>query len=284
MTSFNYYAPSTLENAFELIDRYGSEGRILAGGTDLLVRIKTGRIAPRAVIDIKHIPGLNSGIQFEGGQVVIGALSLMADIQDDPSLKQQFPALSEAAASVGSVQIRNRATLAGNLCNASPAADTAPALLIYKAKVKLAGRDGSRILPLEQFILGPGKTALQTGELVESILIPIPSSDQTAAFQRLTRRKGVDLATINVCCQVFNSGLVRFAIGASGPVPFVVEDASGQLVDPNVTSESKKQILHTLMEAAVPISDVRASREYRQAMLVVLAWRTLQISIERLNS
>ena len=203
MTSFSYHAPTTLDNAFDLIEQFGSDARIMAGGTDLLVRIKTGRVTPSAVIDIKHIAGLDSGISLDGTDLRIGALTLMADLQDDSLVKRNFIALAESAASVGSVQIRNRATIAGNLCNASPAADTAPALLVYGAKVKLSNKVGSRILPLGEFILGPGKTALAPGELLEAVLIPIPSEPQAAAFCRLTRRKGVDLATINVCCQVF---------------------------------------------------------------------------------
>ncbi len=284
MTSFSYHAPTTLDNAFELMDQFGSDARIMAGGTDLLVRIKTGRVAPMAVIDIKHIAGLNSGIVMEGADLRIGALTLMADLQDDPLVKRHFLALAESAASVGSVQIRNRATLAGNLCNASPAADTAPALLVYGAKVRLSNRTGSRILPLNEFILGPGKTALASGELLEAVLIPIPVEPQSAAFCRLTRRKGVDLATINVCCQVFNHGIARFAVGAAGPVPFVVENTTGELVDPKIDLVSKNHILQNLMEAALPISDVRASREYRQAMLVVLARRALESALTRLHS
>ncbi len=284
MTSFSYHAPLTLETTFDLLERYGADARIMAGGTDLLVRIKTGRIAPRAVIDIKHIADLNASVVLAKDRVEIGSLALMADLQNDPILKRHFLALLEAAASVGSVQIRNRATLAGNLCNASPAADTAPALLIYNALVNLASRKGLRALPLRQFILGPGKTALEAGELVSSITIPLPAADQAAVFSRLTRRKGVDLATINLCCQVFKSGLVRFAIGAAAPVPFLVEETSGRLVDPSLDPEIKDQLLRGLMESAAPISDVRASRDYRQAMLVVLARRALAESLKRLNS
>jgi len=284
MTSFTYHAPSTLETTFDLLERYGVDARLMAGGTDLLVRIRTGRFAPNVIIDIKHVADLNARIALTADQVEIGSLALMADLQSDPVIKRYFPALVEAASSVGSVQIRNRATLAGNLCNASPAADTAPSLLIYGACVKLSSRKGLRILPLDQFILGPGKTALQLGELVRSVVIPLPADGQAATFERLTRRKGVDLATVNVCCQVFESGLVRFAVGAAGPVPFIVEEAESQLVDPALDSMIKKQILNDLMSAAAPISDVRASREYRQAMLVVLARRALERSLERLNS
>lgn len=284
MTKFSYNAPTTLDNAFELMNQFGPDARIMAGGTDLLVRIKTGRVTPSVLIDIKHIEQLNSKIFIDGSNISIGALTLMADLQDDPLVKKYFIALAEAAASVGSVQIRNRATLAGNLCNASPAADTAPALLVYGAKVRLSNRMGSRILPLHEFILGPGKTALAPGELLVAVLVPIPSEPQAAAFCRLTRRKGVDLATINVCCQVLNSGITRFAVGAAGPVPFVVENAKGDLADPNIDLDKKMFILQNVMEAALPISDVRASREYRQAMLAVLARRALETALARLYS
>lgn len=282
--SFNYFAPKNVRSALEIWEKYGSDARYMAGGTDLLVRIKSGRVAPRAVIDIKNICELAGRIEENGNFYEIGALTLMADIQYSARLNELYPALVEAASSVGSVQIRNRATLAGNICNASPAADTAPALLIYKAWVSVTGPSGLRVLPLDQFIVGPGKTALLPGELVESLLIPLPTEKQAAAFERLTRRKGVDLATINVCAQVTETGVTRVAVGAAGPVPFVVNDESGLLADPAASKESKQRLLREMMLKASPISDVRASQEYRQAMLAVLAGRALERAISRYNA
>lgn len=266
------------------MQQYASSYRLLAGGTDLLVRLRSGRINPSAVIDIKGIPDLQDGIQQTADSITLGGLTLMATLESDPLIKRYFPALAEAAHNVGSVQIRNRATIAGNICNASPAADTAPPLLIYDATVHCVSPNGSRILPLHEFITGPGRTALTSNELVKEIILPIPSNDQAAAFTRLTRRKGVDLATINLCCQVSTLGMTRFALGAVGPVPFIVEDGDSFLSSSEVSAEDKKHRIKALMEQATPITDVRASKEYRQAMLTVLGQRALTMALERLQA
>ncbi len=284
MNSFQYYSPTNLQQAFSLMGEFGRDARVLAGGTDLLVRIKIGRATPKAVIDIKGVAEIGDSIAKSEGNVHIGALTPMAVIQYAPIINQNFPALVEAVSNIGSVQIRNRATIAGNLCNASPAADSAPSLLIYGASVKLISPLGERILPLPEFILGPGKTALKPNELVKEVILPIPDRNQGAAFYRMTRRKGVDLATINLCCQVHSDGVVRFALGAAGPVPFIVEDTSGLLVSKSSSIEDKKALLAHLMESAKPIGDIRASKEYRMAMLVVLGQRALEAAISRLEN
>jgi CO/xanthine dehydrogenase FAD-binding subunit len=284
MQTFSYHRPHDLQTFFDLICQFDSNVHLLAGGTDLLVRLKSGRVTPRVVIDIKGIQELDGSIQQESDFVCIGGLGLMATLETDPAIQRFFPALAEAVHHVGSVQIRNRATIAGNLCNASPAADSAPALLIYNAQVKCISPQGERLLPLHDFILGPGKTALARDELVKSIVIPIPPKTQGAAFARLARRRGVDLATINLCCQVTTSGLTRFALGAVGPVPFVVEEPDRVLASTSISAEQKKARIAQLMERATPISDVRASKEYRQAMLTVLGQRALSTALDRLQA
>ncbi len=284
MRSFTYHRPENLNTLFELIQQYRPDFRLLAGGTDLLVRLKSGRITPEAVIDIKGIPDLQGGIQQTNDSLIIGGLTLMAVLESDPLIKNLFPALAEAVHNVGSVQIRNRATIAGNICNASPAADSAPALLIYNAQVNCISPRGERLLPLHQFITGPGRTALASDELVKEIVLPLPPANQAAAFYRLTRRKGVDLATINLCCQVSTTGLTRFALGAVGPVPFIVEEKEGLLARTDVSIEEKHDLIDALMQKAAPITDVRASREYRQAMLTVLGKRALSMALERLRA
>jgi carbon-monoxide dehydrogenase medium subunit len=208
----------------------------------------------------------------------------MADIESDARVRAHFPALVEAASTVGSIQIRNRATLAGNICHASPAADTAPALLVYGAEVNLASARGTRRLPLAEFFLGPGRTALKPAELVTSIDLPLVNERHGAAFARLTRRRGVDLATINLCCRVDAGGRTRFAYGAVGPHPFLVADDSGLLADPKASDAARDEVLLRLLTQASPISDVRGSREYRRAMLLVMSRRALHTSIERLSA
>ncbi len=175
MNTFLYARPENFDEVLGLLTEYGPDARLLAGGTDLLVRIRKGHFSPRLVIDIKKVKRLRSDIQNTGSFIRIGALTVMADIVDNQLVRRYFPALAEAAGTVGSVQIRNRATLAGNICNASPAADTAPALLVYEASANLASKDGCRSVPIQDFFVGPGKTILQRGEIVESIDLPIPS-------------------------------------------------------------------------------------------------------------
>jgi CO/xanthine dehydrogenase FAD-binding subunit len=284
MQTFSYHRPADIQTLFTLMQQCAHEYRLLAGGTDLLVRLKSGRISPKAIIDIKDITLLQEGIRQDGNSFVIGALTLMAEIESHPGIQQYFPALVEAVHTVGSVQIRNRASIAGNLCNASPAADSAPALLIYKAIVTCISQKGERQVPLKEFFVGPGRTVLAEDELVKEIILPIPSANQAAAFTRLTRRKGVDLATINLCCQVNTSGATRFALGAVGPVPFIVEEAEGMLTSTTTSPEEKKACIAKLMEKASPISDVRASKEYRQAMLTVLGQRALTAALQRLKA
>jgi CO/xanthine dehydrogenase FAD-binding subunit len=190
----------------------------------------------------------------------------------------------EAAASVGTVQIRNRGTIGGNVCNASPAADTLPPLFVYEAEVTINGSKGQRTLPIRDFLLGPGKTILAEGEILSSLEIPLPTTAEGSGFSRMTRRWGADLAVINICCRVLAStNTVLFAVGAAAPVPFVVVDDSGLLLSPSASDKSKHTQIESLMTAASPIDDVRASKEYRQGMLVVLAERTLARAIERLG-
>jgi carbon-monoxide dehydrogenase medium subunit len=199
-------------------------------------------------------------------------------------MRHHFPALVEAARVVGSVQIRNRATLAGNICNASPAADTAPPLLIFEAVVNLFSKAGRRAVPIAEFLTGPGRTVLERGEIVESIDLPLPPRPSGAAFGRVTRRYGVDLATINLCCLVTASGQARLAYGAAGPRPFLVRDESGVLTNPDGDPGAWDPVLRRLLEQASPISDVRSSRDYRQAMLLVMSRRALRAAIERMRN
>ena len=282
MRSFRYARPGSLPEAVALLDQYGPEAKILAGGTDLLVRIRTGHTLPEMVIDLKRVAAVVAGITEIDSRLRFSALTTMTDILRDRRVKRHFPALADAAHVVGSVQIRNRATLAGNICNASPAADTAPALLVYGAIVNIRGTAGRRSVPLSEFFIGPGKTALNRGEIVESIDLPLPPQRTGAAFGRLTRRWGVDLATINLCCTVEASGRARFAFGSAGPRPVLVEDVSGVLVDPAADSQEKDAVLRRLISHTSPRTDVRGGRDYREAMLLVMSRRALLSAISRL--
>ena len=276
MRPFEYERPSTLDDAFELLSAPDGGARALAGGTDLLVGVRNGAIRPRVVVDLKHIGELAPVIRAGEEALSIGANAVLTQLTGSCDLRRDFPALVESAAVVGSIQIRHRATLAGNLCNASPAADTVPALLAYGAEVAIRGPGGERRVSVEDFVLGPRETVLTGGEIVTSIIVPAPEPGTGAAFARLTRRRGVDLAILSVCCLVDPDGEVRFGLGAVGPRPFLVRDRASACV-----GSAADERLAALVAEASPITDVRAGRDYRQAMITVLARRTLATAIER---
>jgi CO/xanthine dehydrogenase FAD-binding subunit len=284
MQPFQYERPSTLSDVFDLFDDHGPEASVLAGGTDLIVALRNRTLRPKVVVDLKRVAELRSGISESGTSLTINANTVLADLNDDERIQMRFPALIEAAAVVGSNQIRNRATLTGNICHASPAADTAPALLVYGAVVNVASASGSRRVNLNEFFVGPRQTVLQLGELATSIDLPVTAERRGATFARVTRRRGVDLATISLCCLVEANGRTQFAFGAVAPKPFLVSDDSGVLADPAVDDAAKDEVLRQLLTQASPISDVRGSREYREAMLLVMSRRALRSSIERLQA
>jgi carbon-monoxide dehydrogenase medium subunit len=276
VTRFQYVRPGTLDAALAILSESGTAARLLAGGTDMLVRLRSGHIRPEVVVDIKRVDDLDSGITQVGPVLRIGARCTMADLLASPQVRGSFPALIEAAAVVGSVQIRSRATLAGNLCNASPAADTAPALLAYGAVLNTIGAGGERQVPMSEFFKGPGRTVLAGAELVTSIDVPLPSAPLGAAFMRLTRRRGVDLAILSVCCTVSSAGDVRVALGAVAPTPLLVTGI-------NLQDGPQQAIVARVAAHATPISDVRAAADYRAAMVPVFIKRTLALAMLRLG-
>ena len=176
MQAFGYERPQTLDRAVALLDSYGPDARPLAGGTDLIIGMRQRALLPKVVVDLKAVPELRPDIRLADGQLSVSADTVMSDLAADNRIRAQFPALAEAAAVVGAVQIRNRATLVGNICNASPAADTAPALLAYDALVVAFGPGGTRRIPIEAFFTGPGQTTLARGELVIAIELPVPAA------------------------------------------------------------------------------------------------------------
>jgi CO/xanthine dehydrogenase FAD-binding subunit len=279
--SFQYARPESLSEAISILEQSGSRARILNGGTDLMVRIQKMHVTPDVVLDIKRVRDISAAIAWQSDRVTIGGRTVMTSLIRDTQMRRLFPALVDAASTVGSIQIRNRATLAGNICNASPAADTVPPLLVHGAEISLAGPAGTRTLPLEQFFLGPGKTARTPEELLVSITMPIPGAGHGAAFGRLTRRHGVDLASINMACGIDSDDTVTFAFGAAGPTAVIVRDTSGTLADPRIPPEVRDETLRTLIARTSPISDVRASAAYRTAMLLSIGRRVLAQAHQR---
>jgi CO/xanthine dehydrogenase FAD-binding subunit len=279
---FRYERPERLDRALALLTEV-PDARLLCGGTDLIVGLRKGSVRPRLVVDLKRVPELGGGIEERDGSLRIAATTVLTDVIADERIAAGFPALVEAALVVGSIQIRNRATLAGNICNASPAADTVPPMLVYGAVVELVGPAGTRRAALGDFILGPGRTALGPAELVSAVELPLPDRPRGSAFARMTRRRGVDLATVNLCCSVSSDGVTRFAFGAVGPQAILVTDETGALADRAAGPAAREEILNGMIARARPISNVRASREYRLAMLAVLSRRALDAALARLK-
>jgi len=282
MRPFRYERPTTLAAAIDLLAAHGPGAMPLAGGTDLIIGLRDGSSRPDVVVDVKRIAELDRAIHREGDRLVIGGLAVMEDIAHHPDVRRDFIALAEAAAYVGSVQIRNRATLPGNLCNASPAADTSPSLLVYDAEVVTAGPNGSRRVPVNDFIVGPGVTALLPGELVTAVELPMPSGPRGSVHARRTRRRGHDLASVTLACVVSGDAPARFAYGSVGPRPFLATD-DGTLTDAAAGSEARAAALDRLFAAASPSPrSMRASPDYRLAMLRILGERALDIAGRRL--
>jgi CO/xanthine dehydrogenase FAD-binding subunit len=281
--AFAYERPGRLADAIGLLADQGPDARPLAGGTDLIIRIRDGSIRPRTVIDVKGIAELDGGIGEADGHLTIGARTVMTDIAADPRIRRDYDALVEGAAVVGAVQIRNRATLAGNLCNASPAADTAPALLVYGATVVATGSTGSRRIPVDDFFVRSGVTSLARDELVTAIELPRRVVPWGSVHVRRTRRRGHDLASVTLACAVRADGETRLAYGSVGPRPLLVVDETGVLADPAASDAAKLERLDALVVDASPSpTSMRASPEYRLAMLRVLGLRAVTTAIERL--
>jgi CO/xanthine dehydrogenase FAD-binding subunit len=283
MRPFAYERPTQLADAVALLGEHGADARLLAGGTDLIIRLRDGSIRPRLVVDVKGIAELDGEIRRDDGYLHIGAWTTMTDIAADERVRRDYPALAEAALFVGSVQIRNRATLAGNVCNASPAADTAPALLVYGAHVVTVGANGTRRIPLDDFFVRSGVTTLARGELVQAIELPEPTSPRGSLHLRRTRRRGHDLASVTLACVVSSDGVTRLAYGSVGPRPVFVSDDTSVLADRAAREADKAALLDTLFAGASPSpGSMRASPEYRLAMLRVLGLRGVAEAANRL--
>ncbi|MFL5649316.1 MAG: FAD binding domain-containing protein [Chloroflexota bacterium] len=288
MRAFDYRRPDRLADALALMAGAGSgasDARPLAGGTDLIIRIRDGSIRPATVVDVKGIAEFSREIRVEDGWLRIGARTTMTDLLRDERIRRDYSALAEAAAYVGSVQIRNRATLAGNICNASPAADTAPALLVFAARVIAVGQGGRRVIPLDDFFVRSGVTTLVPGELVEAIEMPLPTGGRGSVHARRTRRRGHDLASVTLAISIDDRGVTRVSYGSVGPRPIVAVDDTGLLADASAADDAVGERLDELFAAAAPSpTSMRASPEYRRAMLRVMGVRAVRGARERLAS
>ncbi|MBM4236145.1 MAG: xanthine dehydrogenase family protein subunit M [Firmicutes bacterium] len=271
MLSYDYVKCSDLKQAFDAL-KANEHAFPLAGGTDLMVGMRGGKFVPRLLVDIKGLEELKVLKEDSAGITIGSAVTLNQIALFEPVVKNAAP-LAAGAHSVGSYPIRNRATLAGNLCNASPAADTAAPLYSLGAIINLVGPDQQRSMPIEEFFLGPGKTALQKGELVHSILIPKPYPAGKGVYIKASRTGSVDLSTVGVAVQNWG-GKVRIAVGAVAPTPvraLAVEKAVNEGGEKDWARAAKQ-----VHDDISPITDLRGSREYRYHIAEVLVRRGLE--------
>lgn len=285
MKSFEYFAPQNFNDAASLLRRYGSKAKLLAGGTDLCLRLERRLVDPVVVVDLKKIRALR-GIKLDRKGLTIGAVTLMDEIASSAVVKGRYAIIAQAAAVIGSIQTRNRATLGGNLCNASPAADTAPALIALAARARIASSRRQREVSLEEFFLGPGKTCLQPNELLKEIFIPSPAIKSGSSFQRCTRT-AMDIALVN--CAVFLSlaskgeviGDIRIALGAVAPTPVRAEPAETFLTGKRADRDAIEKAAGLAAASVSPIDDVRSSANYRREMARVLTRRALEEALNQ---
>lgn len=284
MKEFSYERPESLDEALQVLAASGPGTEILAGGTDLVIAMRDRWKQPSVVIDLKRIAELYPSLVWDGDTVTLTAAATMTQVVGDERINQHFPALVEAAVVVGSIQIRNRATVLGNICNGSPAADTAPPLLAYDAVVLVAGPNGMRRVPIDDFIVGPGRTDLQEGEIGFGLELTVASRPVGAAYERMTRRRGTDLASVTLASTVDDAGVTRVAFGSVGPRAWLRTDDTGVLADPGASAEAKAAVFEEIFADASPsVRSMRASPDYRRAMLRVLGARAVERAIVRLQ-
>ena len=283
MRAFALEQPQELDEAVALLASR-PDARLLAGGTDLIIRLRDGTIRTSTVVDVKRIRRLDAGIAESDGHLTFGSLAAMTEIAGDRRVRERYTALAEGAAVVGSIQIRNRATLAGNACNASPAADTTPALLVFGAVVVASGPDGERRIPIDALFVRSGVTTLRPAEIVTRIELPAAAGRWGSTHLRRTRRRGHDLASVTIACAVSDAGETRLAYGSLGPRPILAIDSSGVLANPSSTDDARDEVFERLFAGATPsASSMRASPEYRLAMLRVLGRRAVETAQARLR-
>jgi CO/xanthine dehydrogenase FAD-binding subunit len=280
-----YEAPGSLDQAVALLAAEPGEARVLAGGTDLLVQLRTDLIEPALLVDIKRIPEMRR-IAEEGGGFRVGAAATGAELKEHPRLKTLWPGLVEAANLIGSTQVQGRATMGGNLCNGSPAADSVPALIAAGAIASIAGPNGRREVPVEDIMQGPRRLALAKGEIVASFLLPPRPARTADAYLRFIPRTEMDIAVVGcgVCLTLDASGTctaARVALGAVAPRPLPVPEAARALVGTKLDAGALDRLDAAARAACQPIDDKRGTREYRTKVAGVLARRTAQIALER---
>jgi len=285
--AINYEAPNTLKDAIALLAQHGEKARPLCGGTDLIIQLRAGLRRPDHVVDVKKIPEL-SKISFDLQKGLrLGAAVPAVEVYENADIRRYFPGLQEAAHLIGSNQIQSRASVGGNLCNGSPAADTTPALIALGAKCRVAGPKGERMVAAEEFCTAPGRTVLQPGEILVEFQIPVPAKRSSDSYLRFIPRNEMDIAVVGVGTSVTldldDDRFVdaRIALGAVGPTPIYAVKASEALKGKKIDAATIDRAAKLAVEQSSPIDDMRGTAVFRRHLVGVLTRRTIGIAIER---
>ncbi len=282
MRRFEYLDAHTLRQAVGMLQRYGEQARIVAGSTDFLVRWRAGFWHPDYVVNIQRVPGLSRVAYSSRNGLRLGALVTIQTLEQHPEVRQHYPALAAAAASFAGVQVRNLATVGGNICNASPSGDTLPALLAYGAECRLSGPEGHRQVALAQLFTGPGQTVLSHDEVLTEVTLPPPPPGTGSLYIKHSPRGAMDIATVGVASAVTVDGRsgrctgARIALGAVAPTPLRADAAEELLRGKQPDAELLQAAAELAMAQAAPIDDVRGTAGYRREMVGVLTRRTLE--------
>jgi len=285
MVGHRFEAPRRIDDAVALLAKHGAAARVLAGGTDLLAQLKSGARHPAVIVDLKRIDELMQ-VRETGGALVIGAAAPAAELREHATLRRWFPGIAEAAALIGSEQIQGRASLGGNLCNASPAADTTPALLVNEATLELAGAGGRRSIPVAELCTAPGRTSLRDGELLASIRLAAPPARSADAYLRLIPRTEMDIAVVGAAVRITLAPdgsclAARVALGAVAPTAIRVPEAEAALAGSRLDAAALARMVEAVRAAARPIDDKRGTAVYRRQVAGVLARRAAERAFER---
>lgn len=280
MARFDYLEPQSLDEALGMLAEHGERARLVAGSTDFLVRWRTGVWRPDTVVCMQHVPGLDSITFNDDDGLTLGALVTVQDIEQSDVVRSRYPALVAGATAFAGVQVRNLATVVGNICNASPAGDTLPALLAYDTQCRIVGPEGERWLPLDEVFLGPGQTALAAGEIMTELRLPAPAPNTGGLYIKHSPRGAMDISAVGVASVVSladdgTCARVRIALGAVAPTPMRANGAEGRLVGQQPTDANIAEAGRIAAQASRPIADVRSGADYRREIARVLTDRTL---------
>ncbi len=287
MHAINYETPKTIAEAVKLLAAHGEKARPLSGGTDLIIQLRAGTRRPEFVVDVKQIPELHRiSFSLKDG-LHLGAAVSCIEIHENADMRKYYPGLTEAAHLIGSLQIQSRASVGGNLCNGSPAGDATPALIALGAKARVVGPGGERTVPVETFIIAPGRTVLQPGDLLVEFLIDAPAKHSSDAYLRFIPRNEMDIAVVGVggalTLDLADDRVVdaRIALGAVGPTPIFAAEASKALIGKKLDDAAIENAARLAISAATPIDDMRGTAEFRRHVVGVLTRRVLTIAADR---